>query len=146
MKVLIDADAMPNIPMIEDIIKEYQITCILICDDSHQITSTYSKIITVSKGYQSADMYLLNQIEEGDIVLTQDYGVALVALTKKASAIHPMGFRYTNQNMPLLLEQKYQNQKLRKQNKRVKGPKKRTKQMDQLLFVTLRTCIEEYCK
>ncbi len=143
MKIYVDADAMPSIGIIEDTARQYQILCILVSDDSHQLTSFYSTIITVSKGYQSVDMWLINHLQKGDIVITQDYGVAVLALTKLAKVINPKGMIYTNDNIDTLLEQRHQKQKLIRQKKYGKGPKKRTIQDDVQLKKSLITCIEE---
>lgn len=143
MKIYVDADAMPSIDIIEDTARQYQIPCVLISDDSHQLTSSYSTIITVSKGYQSVDMWLINHLQKGDIVITQDYGVAVLALTKLAKVMNPKGMIYTNDNIDTLLEQRHQNQKLIRQKKYGKGPKKRTIQDDEQLKKSLIHCIEE---
>ena len=134
---------MPSIGVIEDTARHYQIPCILVSDDSHQLMSSYSTVITVSKGYQSVDMWLVNHLEKGDIVITQDYGVAVLALTKGTKVISPKGMIYTNQNIDTLLEQRHQNQKLIRQKKYGKGPKKRTSKDEEQLKKSLINCIEE---
>lgn len=143
MKLYVDADAMPSIGVIEDTARHYQIPCILVSDDSHQLMSSYSTVITVSKGYQSVDMWLVNHLQKGDIVITQDYGVAVLALTKGTKVISPKGMIYTNQNIDTLLEQRHQNQKLIRQKKYGKGPKKRTSKDEEQLKKSLINCIEE---
>lgn len=143
MKIYVDADAMPSIDIIEDTARQYQIPCVFVSDDSHQLTSSYSTIITVSKGYQSVDMWLINHLQNGDIVMTQDYGVAVLALTNFAKVMNPKGMIYTNDNIDTLLEQRHQNQKLIRQKKYLKGPKKRTIQDEEQLKKSLIQCIEE---
>lgn len=144
MRIIVDADAMPSIPAIESFAQEYQVPCLLICDDTHQLQSDFSEVIVVSKGYQSVDMYLIGILKEGDIVITQDYGVATLALLKKTKVVHPKGMIYTEENILELLESRHQNQKLRKQKRHIIGPKKRTLLDEQRLLQSLRTCIEHH--
>ena len=59
------------------------------------------------------------------MVLTQDYGVAVIALAKSALVLNQLGYFYTNENISYLLEVKNINYKLRKHHN-TKGPKKRT--------------------
>jgi len=103
MRIIVDADATPSINLIEKLASNDQVPCILIADDTHDLTSTYSEVITVSKGFQSVDMYLVNIIKEHDIVITQDYGLATIALSKNCYVIHPKGTIYTNDNIDIML-------------------------------------------
>lgn len=137
MRIIVDADAMPGIKIIEEVAKNSKIECILISDNTHNLTSDYSKIITVDKGFQSVDMYLINIIEENDIVVSQDYGVAIIAISKKCHVVNPKGIIYTNDNIDLMMETRHIATKMRKQKKHLKGPKKRTKKDDERLKWTL---------
>ena len=141
MRIVVDADATPGIKLIETVAQKYQVPCILISDDTHDIESNYSEVVTVSKGFQSVDMYLCNHLKEHDIVITQDYGVATIALSHNAFAIHPKGFLYTSENIDNLLNSRHLHMKLRKQGKHVKGPKKRSSQDDERLIKNLEKII-----
>ena len=137
MKVLVDADACPSIDLITDTCIKYNVELILYADTTHNIVNNYAKVITISKGFQSVDMVIINEIKENDILVTQDYGLALLSLTKKAKVINPKGMIYTNDNIDKLLYEKYVNSKLRKQSKHIKGPKKRTAEDDDNLINNL---------
>ncbi len=128
MRIIIDADATPIIKRIEFLAIKYKLECILIKDHTHELYSDYSNIITVSKGNNSADLYIINSVKENDLVISADYEVAALSLTKKCIAVNPKGFEYTNTNIDSLLMTRYLNKKSRDMNVRIKGPKKRTEQ------------------
>lgn len=142
MRIVVDADATPGISLIEKLAEKYQLPCILIADDTHILTSSYSDIITVSKGAQSVDMYLVNMLEKHDIIVSQDYGVAVIGLSKHCYVVSPKGNEYTNQNIDSMLESRYLASKLRRQGYHTKGPKKRTNADDERLMQTLTRIIE----
>ena len=78
------------------------------------------------------DYALINLCREGDIVVTQDYGVAAMALGKKAYAIHQSGKWYTNENIERMLMERHFARKARQASGKnhLKGPKKRKKEED----------------
>ncbi len=125
MRVLIDGDAFPNIDDIISVCKQYKKRVIIYIDTSHIIESDYASVITTSTGSNAVDLILENDILVGDLVLTQDYGVAVIALSKNAYAMNQYGNFYKNNNIDYLMEIKNINIKARKHIK-IKGPKKRT--------------------
>ena len=76
MTIYIDADACPVIRIAETIAKKHSIPVTLLCDTSHLLRSDYSTVITVGEGADAVDLALINLCRRGDIVVTQDYGVA----------------------------------------------------------------------
>ena len=84
MKIYVDADACPVVGIIEDIAKKYSIEVTLLCDTNHILTSNYSEVIVVGAGADAVDYKLISLCHKGDIVVTQDYGVAAMALGKAA--------------------------------------------------------------
>ncbi|MEE0265759.1 MAG: YaiI/YqxD family protein [Acutalibacteraceae bacterium] len=135
MTVFIDADGCPVIKEAEKLCKKYNVFLTVMCDPSHIIKSDYAKVITVGAGANAVDLALINSCKQGDIVITQDYGLAALALGKGCRAINQNGMLYTNDNIDMLLDTRYIAQKLRnsKSKHHIKGPKKRTKQ-DNLSF------------
>lgn len=131
MRILVDADACPVKEIIVSIAKQYQIQVMMFFDTSHQYDDGYSEVIMIDKGRDQVDFALVNVLKPNDIVISQDYGVACMALAKKAVAINQNGLVYDHLNMDSLLESRYQSQKLRNAKVRVKGPKKRSKEMDE---------------
>lgn len=133
MKIFVDADACPVIDIVEDIAIKYNIPVTLLCDTNHVLTSDYSEVIVVGAGADAVDYKLISICHRGDIVVTQDYGVAAMALGKGAFAIHQSGKWYTNENIDQMLMERHLNKKARRALSRnhIKGPRKRTDEDDQ---------------
>ena len=131
MTVYIDADACPVIRIAEDIARRHGIPVTLLCDTNHRLTSDYSTVSVISAGADAVDLALINLCRRGDIVITQDYGVAALALGKGAKAIHQSGRRYTDDNIDSLLMERHLARKARRSGKHhLKGPAKRTAEDD----------------
>ncbi len=133
MKIFVDADACPVIDIVEDIATKYNIPVTLLCDTNHVLTSDYSEVIVVGAGADAVDYKLISICHRGDIVVTQDYGVAAMTLGKGAFAIHQSGKWYTNENIDQMLMERHLNKKARRASSRnhIKGPRKRTDEDDQ---------------
>ena len=132
MKILVDADACPVTRIVEKIAKEYEIPCMLLCDTNHVLHSDYSEVKIVGAGADAVDFALLNLCQKGDIVVTQDYGVAAMILGKGACGIHQSGKWYTNENIDQMLMERHLAKKARmgKGKHHLKGPSKRTAEDD----------------
>ncbi len=144
MKLLIDADACPVTDIALGCAKEYNINdCVLICDTSHLIERKGAKTVIVSKGSDSADFALVNLVENGDVVVTQDYGLAAMCLAKNAKVLNQNGLIFTDYNIGTLLEQRHLSKKIRMSGGRTKGPPKRTKQQDDDFLVSLKKILSE---
>lgn len=132
MHIYIDADACPVVGIAEDIATKYNISVTLLCDTNHVLTSDYSEVIVVGAGADAVDYKLISICHRGDIVVTQDYGVAAMALGKGAFAIHQSGKWYTNENIDQMLMERHLNKKARRASSRnhIKGPRKRTDEDD----------------
>ena len=145
MKILIDADACPVVKIVERIAKEKEIPLTLVCDTSHVLHSEYATTVLVDKGADSADFRLIMLSEAGDILVTQDYGVAAMALGKGVSPIHQSGKWYTDDNIDaMLMERDIAKKERRKSNKHhLKGPKKRTVEDDERFEASFRQLVDE---
>jgi len=121
MKILVDADACPVKDIIERIARKLQIPVMMLIDTSHILDSDYSEIILVSKAPDAVDIALINRTRRGDVVVTQDYGVAAMALGKGAYAIHPGGKVYTDYNIDILLMERDLARKARRAGERMKN-------------------------
>ncbi len=131
MKVLVDSDACPVKEIIICECKKLGVPVTMVCNTSHLIADDYSTVVTVEKGADSADIALINLAAKGDIVISQDFGVASMALGKGAAALNQNGMRYDDSNMDKLLFERHLGQKLRRSGGHTKGPKKRTKQQNE---------------
>lgn len=117
MRILVDADACPVKGIIEKTAQKYGLEVRMYVDSSHILHSDYSKIITVGQGKDSVDIALINDIECGDIAVTQDYGVAALALSRNAFAIGNSGFIYDKDNIDRLMFERFLGQKMRNSGK-----------------------------
>lgn len=86
MQIFVDADACPVVRIVERIAEKYQVPVTLLCDTNHVLYSEYSEVIVVGAGADAVDYKLISICHKGDIVVTQDYGVAAMALGKGAFA------------------------------------------------------------
>ncbi len=133
MNIYVDADACPVVSIVEKIGKKYNISVTLLCDTNHVLHSEYSEVVVVGAGADAVDYKLISLCRRGDIVVSQDYGVAAMALGKGAFAIHQSGRWYTDENIDQMLMERHLNKKARRashKNHR-KGPKKRTEEDDE---------------
>ena len=135
MQILVDADACPVVVIIEKIAKENSVPVMLLCDTNHVLSSDYSKVVVVGAGADAVDYKLISICHKGDIVVSQDYGVAAMALGKGAYAIPQSGTWYTNDNIDQILMERHLNKKARRSFRKchIKGPKKRTEEDDERL-------------
>jgi len=130
MKILVDADACPVKGIIVKLAKAKKIPVTMLTDTSHQLRDGYSQVITVDKAADSVDFALMGLLSSGDIVVTQDYGLAAMALGKRARVINQNGMVYTDENIDRLLMERHLGSKVRRGGGRTKGPPKRTKEDD----------------
>ena len=132
MKILVDADACPVVRIVERIAQKNGIPCVLLCDTNHVLESDYSEVRTIGAGANAVDFALINFCRKGDIVVTQDYGAAVLALGKGAQAIHQSGKWYTEDNIDQMLMERHlaKKERMGKGKHHLRGPAKRTKEDD----------------
>lgn len=131
MRVLIDADGCPVVNSTIRICGKHAVPCLIFCDTAHQINREGAITYVVDKGADSADFRIANSAEPGDIVITQDYGVASMCLAKNARVLHQDGWEYTQWNIDALMFERHEARKFRASGGRTKGPHRRTNTQDQ---------------
>ncbi|MCI5938085.1 MAG: YaiI/YqxD family protein [Eubacterium sp.] len=143
MKIFVDADACPVVRIVERTAQKHKLPVMLLCDTNHVLQSEYSEIVVVGAGMDAVDYKLISLCRKGDIVVTQDYGVAAMALGKGAYAIHQSGKWYTDDNIDRMLMERHLNKKARRSSHRnhIKGPRKRTSEDDVRFAESLETLI-----
>ena len=126
--ILVDADACPVVRQVEDAARKYALPMTLLCDEHHLMHSEYAQVRHVSSGADAVDIALMNLCKRGDIVVTQDYGVAAMALGKGAYAMHHSGKQYTNDNIDMMLMERHLAKKARRASGKhhLRGPAKFT--------------------
>ena len=86
MQIFVDADACPVVGIVEKVAKEHSVPVTLLCDTNHVLSSDYSEVVVVGAGADAVDYKLISICHKGDIVVSQDYGVAAMALGKGLKA------------------------------------------------------------
>ena len=130
MKVLIDADACPVTRIAVEVCKRFGVDCVMLCDTAHVLNLIGAETLIFDKGVDSVDFALVNRVLPGDIVITQDYGLASMCLARTARILHQDGWEYTEDNIQGLLFQRHVSRKHRSSGGRIKGPPKRTAAQD----------------
>lgn len=138
MRVLIDADGCPVVDIAVKMAKKMNIDCILFCDTSHVFEKNGAVTITVSKGVDSVDFALVNMVQRGDIVVTQDYGLAAMCLARGAVPVSQDGMVYDDNNILSLLSQRAMAKKIRMSGGRLKGNTKRAAEQDKAFDLKLK--------
>ncbi len=130
--IYVDADACPVVHIVEQVAENNNIQVMLLCDTNHVLHSDYSEVRVIGAGADAVDFALISLCKKSDIVVTQDYGVAAMALGKGAYAIHQSGKWYTDENIDQMLMERHMNKKARRASGKnhMKGPKKRTEDDD----------------
>lgn len=130
MKVLVDADACPVVDITVRLCKQYGVSCLLFCDTAHEMHRENAQTLVLDQGADSVDFAIANRVSPGDLVVTQDYGLASMCLAKQAVVMHQDGWCYTEDNIGALLFQRSESRKYRASGGRIKGPSKRKKSQD----------------
>ena len=142
MKILIDGDGCPVIDIAISVAKKFNIEVVILCDTSHIFNKEGAKTMVFSKGADSVDFALINYLEKEDVVITQDYGLAAMAMNKASYVINQNGMIYNDENIDRLLYSRHISKKIRKSGGKTKGPKKRTKEDDINFEKTLNEILE----
>lgn len=131
MTILIDADGCPVVDLTLRVAKQYDISVIIMCDTSHKIEREGAQTFVFDKGADSVDFALVNRVHPGDVVITQDYGLASMCLARCARVLNQNGLEYTADNIDALLFRRHENKKLLRAGKHPKGSAKRTASQDE---------------
>ena len=142
MRLLIDGDGCPVVDLSLRLAAEFSLKTLIFCDTAHQLERPGAETITVDKGADSADFVLVNRVSPGDIVITQDYGLAAMALSRGAVPVRQDGLVYNEDNIDGLLTVRAAAQRIRRGGGRLHGPSKRTAAEDQAFAAALRRVIE----
>lgn len=141
-KILIDADGCPVVDETIEIGEAYGIEVILVADTSHVFSYEDISVIVADKGRDRTDFILLQNVEKDDIVITQDYGLAALVLSRKAHPVSHNGFLYTEDNMDDFLASRYMGSLMRKHKNHGPHMRKRTREDDERFIATLESLLE----
>jgi uncharacterized protein YaiI (UPF0178 family) len=143
MRVLIDADGCPVVDIAVSLARQHKAECLILCDTAHHFAREGAQTLVFSKGADSVDFALVNRVKPGDIVITQDYGLAAMCLARRAIPVNQDGLVYSDQNMDALLLARHTARKIRNAGGRLKGPSKRTAAQDNAFEAKLRALLEQ---
>ena len=141
MRLIIDADGCPVVRIAVDCAKRHGVEAVIVCDSAHFFDIDGAKTITVVKGADSADFRIVNMLSPGDVVVTQDYGLAAMALARRARVINQNGMLYHDGNIDSLLLARHTARKIRSSGGRLKGSSKRTREQDDAFLSALDKCL-----
>ena len=139
---MIDADGCPVVDEAIKIAKQFALECLILCDTSHRFEREGAQTLMFSKGADSVDFALVNLLRPGDVVVTQDYGLAAMCLVRSALALNQDGMEYTTDNIDALLLARHTAKKIRNAGGRLKGPTKRTTEQDRAFSGALMKLVE----
>ena len=131
MKILIDADGCPVVDLTIQIAAQYKVPVLILCDTAHQIQRNGAQTLIFGKGTDSVDFALVNRVHPGDLVITQDYGLASMCLAPCPCA-EPERLRVHTENIDGLLFRRHENKKTPTCRKAPEKGPKRTKVQDTL--------------
>lgn len=102
MRIFVDADACPK--AIKEILYKASLrtnTELILVANTYLITpiSSLIKVIKVDKGFDVADVRIVEEINKGDLVITADIPLADFVTAKGGIAINPRGKLYTPDNI-----------------------------------------------
>ncbi len=125
MKIIVDADACPVKKEIIEVAATYDLSVVLVMSIAHYSFDTLPKhveTVYVEKGADRADFKIVQLAQKGDVIVTQDYGLASLLLPKGCRVIHHKGYEYTDENIDRMLETRHFNAMQREAGLRTKGP------------------------
>lgn len=143
MRVLIDADGCPVVDITVVLCREANVPCLILCDTAHRIERDGADTLVFDKGADSVDFALVSRLQKGDIVITQDYGLAAMCLAKNARVLHQDGHRYTQDNIDALLLFRYESAKQRRAGGRFHAAPKRTAAQNAAFRTALKHLLNE---
>ncbi len=144
MKVIIDADGCPVVKQTVKISKENGIEVLIVKNYAHKIEDDYATIVTVDVSSDSADYYIANHTGKGDIVITQDYGLAAMSISRGAICINQNGLVISDSNIDSLLSRRHINREARKKDGKYTKFKKRTTEDDLKFEESFKRLVEKY--
>ncbi|MDF2668621.1 MAG: YqxD [Paenibacillus sp.] len=123
-RIIVDADACPVKNEIIEAGNRFDVIVMMVASYDHRLQPANGvEIVQVDRSDQSVDLYIANRLRPGDIMVTQDFGLATIGLAKKAIVLGNRGQHYSDQTIDFLLESRHESAKRRRGGKHSKGPK-----------------------
>jgi hypothetical protein len=124
MKIIVDADACPVKQEIVRCAAGFAVPVWLVASYDHHLRPQEGvTIVQVDRSDQSVDMYIANRLSPGDVLITQDFGLAALGLAKGAIVLSYRGQQYTDRTIDFLLDRRAEQARLRRGGRHSGGPK-----------------------
>jgi uncharacterized protein YaiI (UPF0178 family) len=138
MKIVVDGDACPRsvLRICRNLGRKYGVPVWSVASFDHDIESDHH--VMVGNASQEADIKIMNVTDEGDVVITEDRGLAAIVLGKGAKCLSPTGREFRSEGIEFMLEEREIKSKVRRAGGKTKGPKRRAAEDDR----RFETCLE----
>ena len=143
MRIFIDADGCPVVEETVNIAKLFKIPVTIVKNYAHVINNAYAEVVTVDLSSDSADYYIVNHMKKGDLVVTQDNGLAAMALAKEGIVLNQNGYIIDNDNIDAMLSTRHIHRELRQRGIYAGKARKRVKSNNKSYEVTLKNLLQE---
>ncbi len=142
-RIIVDADACPRnvLQMCSSVGREMEVSLVTVASFNHDIQS--DDHIVVDDSPEAADIKIMNMMRSRDIIVSQDWGLAAMALARGAACVSPRGHEYDEDQMDGMLEIREALAKHRRSGGKTGGPKKRVQRDDGRFEATLRRLVKE---
>lgn len=127
MRIFIDGDGCPVKTEVIKVANALNTPVTIVVDLNHRIAIEGVEVVTVDQGFDSADMAILGRMNHGDVLVTNDIGLASLALGKRGFVMDANGRELDHMNIDRLLFERHLHKEIRQAKGRHKGPKKRHK-------------------
>lgn len=131
MRILVDGDSCSVKYIVLKASKKYNINVIIFASINHIMNLDDNVRINYVDSYsQAVDIEIANRANLGDIVVTNDYGLASLVLEKGCFCISNRGQIFNKNNIDSFLLNRHLSMQARKEGLRVKGSSKRNSSDD----------------
>jgi len=122
-RIYVDADACPFKDVILEIAAANGLGVTMVANYAHEIAEAENvEVVRVDLDREAVDIAIVNRAAAGDVVVTQDYGLAALVIGKGVRALSPRGRVYDPAEIESLLDARHHAQKTRRAGGRLKGP------------------------
>lgn len=122
-KIFVDADACPVKEEIVQVSQVFQVPICFVASYAHQTDFGGGTWMYVDSVQDEADFHIYKHAKPGDLVVTQDMGLASLLVKKGVHVLSPRGTIITDEQMDTILYNRYVSAKLRREGTFSKGPK-----------------------
>lgn len=127
--VIVDADACPRgaMQILQRARRTFRFRLVTVASFHHQLDGAgVDEHVVASDEPQATDLAVVNRVRPGDIVVTQDWGLAGLVLARGGHALSPTGRIFDPRFIGFLEEERALKARIRRAGGRTKGPRARS--------------------